>query len=382
MILIFNNFEIHAEENLPATAVISTNYEKPFLLNVDLGNYRFSPDREGLGSYCSQVIYPNILCDNREVNCPRSSVLLYDESNSVVCLEYEEAKRKILQNTGFLHKERVPSNFISYPELNKEEMEVFLQGLNFKDITWLISNFPIQENLYVSSDCPICFDLIDEDLLLEMVNSVMPEECGEGVIYENCVVVLNGNSSQDPEDDEIINYRWTRVKPDTYGIGVNFYNTIFPYGPREIGLDGEPNMYHLANLLYSKYLGECCLFDLKFHAINGKLIFQAPEVIHDIPLTFGLQVKDSGTQEFGEISKMTLRIRDLDAARVISESNFNKSDVLPTPSELCIANKHEWNEEFQYCATHNWVHCNGIGGELITAPDEFLEARGQKVCVF
>ena len=371
------------DENQHATTDISTNYEKPLLLSTDLPLRHYNYENM-FEDYCSKIVYLNILCDY-DLDCSNRSSLLFDKSGAVICLEYDEAKERILKGTGFLHKERIPSNFVAYPQLSKNELLYYFENLDFDDITVLQSNFKIQDDLYLSSECPICFDKISKELLSEMINFMLPSECGQGVIYEKCLVVLEATNINDPEGDEILNIKWSRTKANNYSPGSSaFYENVYVYGISEIVLDSEPssNDYVLAKLWYTKLLGECCLFDIKFHAENNKMIFLAPEVDFDVPLTFGLQIMDSGTQEFGPISKMTVRVRDLDTARIMSEVDFDKPVILPEPSELCIVNGHDWNEKYQFCHVQNWVHCNGIGGELISPPDKFLGVKDLKICVF
>ena len=294
-------------ENVNAIAIIDSPYELAFTGHSDQHiNWRpslFTHYPELTPSPLKQLEYGIEL---KNIMCKDNSVLIFSPSDSspacVTKSTYEKLFDQGWKSFPFESKQELPSL-----KLNKEILVKLFSKLHPNDILLIEEQFTIHDKLYLSSECPICFDKIDYKILLEILDWFTPSFCNQVIIYEGCIVHLDASKSYDPDGNEIDVYNWYRSKGlarSFSGGGIDTWNINMT--PNQRNQFDSFNQFYW----YVQSLNVCCYGKINFVKNDSTLTFFAPDVPYDISMSFKLEVFDSSADKFSKPDHITLRIRD------------------------------------------------------------------------
>jgi len=294
-------------ENVNAIAIINSSYESAFTGHSDqqinwihsLSQHRTELTPPPLKQLEYGIELKNILCiDN--------SVLIFKPSDSspacVTKSTYEELLDRGWESSPFESKQELQSL-----KLNKEILVKLFSKLHINKILLIDEQFSIHDKLYLSSECPICFDKIDYKILLEILDWFTPSFCNQEIIYEGCIVHLDASKSYDPDGNEIDVYNWYRSKGLAHSFGGDGTHTWnYNMTPNQQNQFDSFNQFYW----YIQSLNVCCYGKINFVKNDSTLTFFAPDVPFDISMSFKLEVFDSSADKFSKPDHITLRIRD------------------------------------------------------------------------
>ena len=158
---------------------------------------------------------------------------------------------------------------------------------------------------------------LDTSTLSDMVIQNQPVQCESNTIYENCVIVLDGARSYDPDGDDIISYSWDQTD------GTSATVTL-------VGADTDSPA------------------------------FIAPDVNGDTEIEFELEVKDDGTHQFSVPDKLRILVKDIPV-------NNNLPIAIPTtpfttvsPNDMVFLDASESTDpDGQVLVSYNWMQTGG-----------------------
>lgn len=295
-------------EDPNAIAVIVSTYEVPFTGHSD----EYVDWRPELSNHYPELIPPpsqqltygieleNILCSD-------NFILIFKPTDSYPFCVTSETFDKLLTQGWKTSPFKVEQE-TSQLKLSKEILAKLFSKLDYNTILLIEEKFPIHKKLYLSSECPVCFDKIDHATLLKILNWLSSDRCDPKIVYEGCIVHLDGSKSFDPDGNKIDVYNWYRTKGLAHsfsagGIFDTWNNNMTPAQRNQFESFEE---YHG----YMKSLSVCCYGKINFVKTDSSLTFFAPEVPFDISMSFKLEVFDSDVDKFSNPEHITLRIRD------------------------------------------------------------------------
>ena len=295
-------------EEANAVSIISSPYEIPFTghsneyidWRPELSNHypELTPSPPKQLEYGIEL--QNILCKN-------NFILIFKPSDSSpVCVTPETFDKLLDQgwkSFPFESKQKVTSL-----KLNKEILVKLFSKLDYNTILLIEEQFPIHDKLYLSSECPICFDKVGYDTLLAISDWLTPDYCDQRIIYEGCIVQLDASKSFDPDGNEIDAYDWHRSKGLAHGFGKGGILETWNFGM--VPAQREQFKSFEEFYLYMKSLSICCYEKINFVKDDTTLTFFAPNTPHDMSMSFKLKVFDSDAEKFSNSDHITLRIRD------------------------------------------------------------------------
>lgn len=313
-------YEESFAENVNAVSKIDSHYERGFTMPTSYDPINW---RDSQYEFSSESSPPPLLSQQdyvdgfEDVLCKDDLVLIFNPSTSYpTCVTkptyeklLERGWKKVYFELGLNQIYFEPKREISSLDLNKDILAGLFSKLDHNTILLIEEEFPIHDKLYLSSDCPVCFDRVDPDLLLEILDWLTPDSCDGNMIYEGCLVQLDGSKSYDPDGgDEITDYQWHRSKSPGNDFSRSEIIDIWNNN-RISGLRTHFDSFD-EYFLYFDSLKFCCFGEINFVKNGSTLTFFAPDVPYDIGMSFQLSVLDSDAGRFSEPDHITIRIRD------------------------------------------------------------------------
>ena len=316
-------------ENVNAVSKIDSYYEQGFTIPIS-----YDPiDWENSQYYPLVELNPPLLLSQQDyvdgfenVLCKDNLVLIFNPSTSYpTCVTettyekllergwkevyFEPAWTKVYFEIGLNQIYFEPKREIPSLDLNKDILANLFSKLDHSTILLIEEEFQIRDKLYLSSDCPVCFDKVDHDVLLDILDWLNPDSCDGNVIYEGCLVQLDGSKSYDPDGkNEITEYPWYRTKSP--GNDFSRSEIIDIWNNNRISALRTHFDSFNEYFLYFDSLKFCCFGEIDFVKDGSTLTFFTPDVPYDIGLSFQLTVLDPDAGRFSEPDNITIRIRN------------------------------------------------------------------------